>query len=331
MFAALATAGVASLLVCPVVTSATAAPVHATAAPPAISLPNGPVVPASGTSLLGAMLVKGSPRSESAEWNSLEASSGGNVDLAHIIYTWGSTIPTWREGYALQHHRTPMVSWGGVTTTDVTSGRYDSYIRTTAIALHALGGHVMLRWFWEMDGKTFAPLAVSPAAFKAAWAHIHAIFAAVGASNVVWVWSPTAYGFDVNRAQQFYPGDALVDWVAADGFNPYPGVPGSSPKSFASIFASFYRWGTSVNKPLMVAATGAMESSDPMGKANWIRDMARTVATIDPGIRAICYLNKASGWYTDPSLTLHWELKTSANALQAWGAIAAQPTFANAR
>ena len=59
--------------------------------------------------------------------------------------------------------------------------------------------------------------------------------------------------------------------------------------------------------------------------------MAKAVQVLDPGIRAICYLDEPAGWYSDPSLTLHWELGTSANATQAWHDIAAQPVFANVR
>jgi len=298
---------------------------------PVQNLPTGPLVPRPGTTMLGAMLTKGNTTSEPAAWDALEANSGGNVDLAQTIAPWGATIPTWRESYNIQHGRTPLISWGGTTTTDITSGAYDSYIRTTATAIKALGSQVFVRWFWEMDGAAFASQAVSPAAFQAAWAHIRAIFASVGASNTVWVWSPTAYGFTTGKAQPFYPGNNLVDWVAADGFNAYPGVSGTSPQSFANIFTAFNSWGTSVGKPMMVAATGALEDGTPTAKADWIRNMAKAVQVLDPGIRAICYLDEPAGWYSDPSLTLHWELGTSANATQAWHDIAAQPVFANVR
>ena len=314
----------AALLVSPV-SGAGAASTHAA------SLPTGPLVPPAGTSLLGVTITKGSKTSEPAVWTKLETAAGNNIDLTQIIYTWGQAIPSWRESYQLQHGRIPLISWHGVKSTDVTSGRYDTYIRSTAAGIKALGGKVFIRYFWEMDGKAFASLAVSPTAFKAAWAHIRAIFSSVGATNAVWVWSPTSYGFDVGRAQQWYPGASQVDWIAADGFNSYPGVPGSSPKTFVQIFSSFYTWGLSVGKPMMVAATGALETKDPTAKANWIKGVAAAVASSDPGIRAVCYLDTVAGWYSDPSLTLHWELTSSANATNAWNSIAKQPVFANAQ
>ena len=305
--------------------ASTAAPVQTAA------LPTGPLVPPAGTALLGATITKGSKTSEPIVWSRLETATGNNIDLTQIIYTWGQTIPSWRESYQLGHGRIPLISWHGAKSTDVTSGKYDSYIRSTASGLKALGGKVFIRYFWEMDGKAFASLAVSPAAFKAAWAHIRSIFSSVGATNAVWVWSPTAYGFDAGRAAQWYPGASQVDWVAADGFNSYPGVPGSSPQTFAQIFANFYKWGLSANKPMMVAATGALETSDPMAKANWIKGIASTIQATYPGMRAVCYLDTTAGWYSDPSLTLHWELTSSANATSAWNATAKLPVFANAR
>ena len=250
------------------------------------TLPTGPLVPPAGTSLLGAMVVKGSKTSEPAMWNSIEAGAGNNVDLAQIMYQWGAAIPSWREAYQIQHGRIPMISWGWAKSTDVTSGKYDAYIRTTATGIKALGAQVFLRYFWEMDGKANAKYAVSPAAFIAAWDHIRKIFTSAGATNVVWLWTPTAYGFDVGRAAQWYPGNSQVDWVGADGFNWYPAESGVSAKSFAQIFSTFYKWGLSINKPMLVGATGALETSDPMAKANWIKAIATTAAekrSRDPG------------------------------------------------
>jgi len=321
-----ALAVVAALLVA---SGSVASAALAGAAHPA-ALPTGRLVPPVGTSLLGAIVVKGNRTSEHAMWDGLEAGAGNNIDLAQVMYSWGQTLPSWRESYHLRHGRIPMISWGWATSTDITSGRYDSYIRRTAIGIKALAGTIFLRWFWEMDGKALASYAVSPSAFKAAWAHIRAIFASVGATNVVWVWTPTAYGFDVGRAQQWYPGNNEVDWIGANGFNWYPAPARGSAKSFAQIFGTFYAWGLSVGKPMMVAATGALETSDPLAKASWIKNIAATIRTTDPGIRAICYLDHTSGAYDDPTLVVHWELTTSINAINAWNSIAKQSVFANA-
>lgn len=300
---------------------------------PTTALPAGPLVPKPGTTMLGTMLMKGNPRSEPAQWDSLEAASHGNVDVAETIYHWGAlNVPSWRDKYNVAHGRIPLISWGVGDTHDIVAGKFDSYIANTALKIKALGTQVFLRWAWEMDSAYFAPQVISPDSFKAAWAHIHAIFKSVGATNVAWVWSPTAYGFTIGHAQQYYPGNDLVDWVSADGFNSYPVVRNAKPTSFATIFSAFTAWARPLGKPMMVAATGTLEDpADPMAKANWLRNMARTVQVLDPEIRAISYLDTPAGWYSDPSLTLHWELDSSSNAMQAWSAISQGPTFADAR
>ena len=53
------------------------------------------------------------------------------------------------------------------------------------------------------------------------------IFDAEGATNVTWAWCGTAWGMKTpdsatstaGSAYQYYPGDDVIDWVCADGFN----------------------------------------------------------------------------------------------------------------
>ena len=281
--------------------------------------------------LLGVTITKGSKTSEPVVWSRLETAAGNNIDLTQIIYTWGQTIPSWRESYQLEHGRIPLISWHGAKSTDVTSGRYDTYIRSTAAGIKALGGKVFMRWFWEMDGKAFASLAVSPTAFKAAWAHIRGIFSSVGATNVVWVWSPTAYGFDVGRAQQWYPGrqPGRLDRART----------GSTGTRRSRVYPEDVR--PDLQQLLHVGAVGRQADDGgghrragdqrPDGEGELDQGHRRDRASTDPGIRAVCYLDTVAGWYSDPSLTLHWELTSSANATNAWNSIAKQPVFANAR
>jgi beta-mannanase len=291
------------------------------------TLPTGPLVPASG-SMLGALLTKANPATEQSEWNALESQSNNNVQMYDTIQPWGATIPTWRESWALSQGRIPMISWGGTTTTDIESGADDAYITQSATAIKALGGQVFLRWFWEMDGTAFASQAISPADFIGAWRHIRAIFNQVGATNVTWVWSPTAYGITNGKAQAFYPGNDQVDWVAADGFNMYPGVPGTSAQSFATIFTPFYAFGLSTGKPMMVGATGCDEDpNNPTAKAAWLEGMAKTLRVLMPGIRAVNYLDDVSSTYSDPTLSLDWSVGTSPAAQNAWTDITTQAPF----
>lgn len=284
----------------------------------------GPLVPASGT-LLGALRPKLAKADEQAKWNQFEVDSGSKLDIAHTIYAWGLTLPTWREPWHIAHGRIPLISWGGYDTKAIANGSQDAYIRATAQGIKALGTTVFLRWFWEMDGNYFHHLAGTPAEFKAAWAHIRAIFLSEGATNVAWVWAPTAWGFTNGEAPPYYPGAAQVDWIAADGSN-YAGYYGNPSQSFASIFADFYHWGSAQQKPLMVASTASDEGSDPQIKPGWIKDMGASVQALYPNIRAISYYDVRGETYSDPH-NFDWHLNSSAASIAAWKTLAMQPYF----
>lgn len=289
--------------------------------PPVVTLPSGPLVPGDGA-LLGTLRTHEFQPIEQLGWAAFELTSLRKMDLASTTYAWGSALPTWREPWHIQSGRVPMISWGAVDTALVNNGSQDLYIRATAVAVRNLGSPVLLRWFWEMDGTALAPLAGSPAGYKAAWRRIHNIFTQAGATNVEWVWAPNAFGFETGVAPAFYPGDDRVDWIGADGFNLFP-MAGSGHMSFTQIFAPFYTWAMPHNKPLMVAATGSIEGAGFDDKARWIEDMAKANKVLFPGIRAINYVNIPLPLYTDPRI-YHWELATSLQATLAWTKMASQ-------
>ena len=71
-----------------------------------------------------------------------------------------------------------------------------AYIRSWARALAAFDGPVRLRFAQEMNGDWYpwgaGTNGNTPAEFVSAWRHVHDIFAAAGATNVQWVWSPVS-------------------------------------------------------------------------------------------------------------------------------------------
>ena len=94
-----------------------------------------------------------------------------------------------------------MVSWNGRTPHDP-EWASDAMIHQRAAALRDLHAPVFLRFYWEMDGSKKAAWSKSPADYIAAWRHVHAIFAAEGATNVAWVWCPNAWAWDVSSDQR---------------------------------------------------------------------------------------------------------------------------------
>ncbi len=290
------------------------------------SLAKGKLVPAQGA-YLGALIRFYKKVDEQKRWVNLVKLSGQHLGIAHTLYAWGKTFPTWREGWQRDQGRIPLISWGGADTNQINAGAYDTYIRSEAQAIKAFGSRVFIRWFWEMDGVFFADKAHSPAAFKQAWARIHNIFVNQGATNAVWVWSPNAYGIEKGNAQAFYPGSALVDWIGGDAFNWYPQRPGSRFESFATSFRPWYDWATRQGKPLMVAVTGTAETGTWPDKATWLTDMGKAAKVLFPELRAIVYYNDDATSYNASEGVYKWHLATSSASAQAWTKLAADPYF----
>jgi beta-mannanase len=142
---------------------------------------------------------------------------------------------------------------------DVVAGRYDADIKNYARAVKAFACHIMLSIGHEMNGWWY-PWGLprtQPSVFIAAWQHIHNIFAAEGATNVIWSWDPSHQyaqfksGKAASLASEWYPGDRYVDWVGLDGYlNP--------GQNFREVFSHQLASIASVagSKPVYLAETG---------------------------------------------------------------------------
>lgn len=217
----------------------------------------------------------------------------------------------------------PMITWAAARADRVAAGADDSGIRAAALQLKALHAPVLLRWFAEMDLSQNRTYAVSPATFVAAWRRIHDIFRRAGATNVRWVWCPSSSGFARQTAQAYYPGNAYVDWVCADGYNWAPELPGTSWSSFREIFEPFYAWGLSVGKPMLIGEFGTVEGRAG-AKAAWFTQADRAIRTQFPGIRAVVYFESD---HQNFGRFFNWKVTTSRSALAAFRRFAHDPYF----
>ncbi len=250
-----------------------------------------PAVPATG-SYFGMWINPGADQSMEAvqsKWAAREAGLGRTVDIAHSYYTFASTFPSWREPWHLAHGRTPLISWNGTLSSEVNSGQHDALIRTRARAVKALGAPVFLRYFWEPDAAKKVDMAQSPSAYIASFRRVHQIFAEEGVTNAAWVWCPTAWGFKSGAAQGYYPGDDVVDWICADGYNWGPTKPANSWSEWTEIYDAFYAFGSAHGKPMMAGEYGTVERYSGE-KAAWFRNVRSQVKAM-PGIKAIVYFD----------------------------------------
>jgi beta-mannanase len=166
-----------------------------------------------------------------------------------------------------------------------------------------------------MDGSANLAYSQSPDAYVAAWRHIHDIFAARGATNVAWVWCPNASSFTAGTAQHYYPGDDVVDWICADGYNFFPD---SRYREFEPIFTGFYNWASARPKPLMIGEWGD-QAAGPGQRAAWFDAAHAALMAKFPRILAAVYFNSNGGH--------DWTFVDEPDALEAVRRMALDPYF----
>jgi hypothetical protein len=212
------TLGVGLLTRRPAAARRPAAPM-AGATPPA-TRPGGPLVPAQGA-LLGAFVSTTGTGWAPADVSATEARLGRRFDIDHRFQNWTVEFPTPADRWDADQGRIPMITWQPDTTTlgAIASGREDAVLRARAAAVRDFGHPLFLRFAHEMNAdwypwsgvRTRAAGVADPAAlYVAAWRHVHDVFAAAGATDVVWVWSPNRVSIPAapwNAAERYYPGD----------------------------------------------------------------------------------------------------------------------------
>jgi len=296
---------------------------------PAADRPTGPLALAAG-SYFGAFEnpdrndgVAGSQ----SEVTQFEADLGRGIDIDNRFYNWSQQIPTANEYWDVANGRIPMVTWGAQDTLQIKAGTHDAWIRAQAGRMRDLGGPVFLRFYHEMDGDYRQAIVHTPQDFIDAWRRVHGLFQQEGATNVVWVWCPTAWKFIQGSPwpPDYYPGDAFVDWVAADGYNWYPGRPGSQWRTFEQVFGAFYDWAVTSGKPIMLAEIGVQEDpANPNRKAGWLSTMHQQLKTTFDQVQAAVYFDTT---ITKDGNTFVWDLKSSPQAFDAWRTMGLDPYF----
>ena len=197
----------------------------------------------------------------------------------------------------------------------IANGRYDAMLTRRADDAKALGKPFFVDFAAEMNGDEGWG-GHDPARYIAAWRHIHDIFTARGATNVVWVWCPNNEDAeDSPPAVDYYPGDEYVDWTGIDGYNWGTSDPDFVWQSFSDVFAGLYPQLAAKGKPIII---GEMASDEAGGsKAAWLDDVV-------PTLRDDYSLIKAIVWF-DIDKERHWPIDSSPSALTAYQRMARDP------
>jgi hypothetical protein len=185
----------------------------------------------------------------------------------------------------------------GVTLQSIINGSRDAQLRANAAAVKDFGKPVLIQFAHEFNG-TYMPWYGDPAAYIAAWRHIHDLFAQQGVTNVQWVWTPNYKSDrpDLPKSDYnlYYPGDNYVDWISVDGFN--WGVRGPGWVDFEYLFHDFLvDTACRYRKPQMIGQIGS--ANGPGSKADWIWNTYGALKQY-PNLRSIVWFNDYA--YGDP-------------------------------
>jgi hypothetical protein len=269
---------------------------------------------------------------------SLETRVGAKISLVkryHDFSNDGSSgaFPDSHERTLASGGRIPFFSWVSTNYStdadyrwaDIAAGRYDaSVIDPVARRLKEYGGKVFLDFDHEMDGRMRVNDG-TPAEYAQAYRHIRQRFNAIGASNVVFVWTTTGYLGNEAKIVASYPGDAYVDWIAYDPYNFY--VCHDTPwKTFDTTVDTFYDWlmnhGHS-DKPFMLGEYGSAPDPQNAGRrADWFRGMVAGMKA-HPNIKAVMYYNSHGSCPASESSSI----SKDPAALDAFGAAGRDPYF----
>jgi mannan endo-1,4-beta-mannosidase len=217
-----------------------------------------------------------------------------NVQLPDIWQNGNVPVLTWQ----------PLICSSSGTPSDVdfriSAGDYDSYIDQFADRLKSfLSGpdgvfgtsddrRIYIRFGHEMNGNWYPWSATvsgqSPVQFVDMWRHVHSIFDAKGidASHVQWVWCVNSKdASSLYTAEQYYPGNAYVDWIGIDGYNYGDQTFGATSFQWQTpdqvLSPMLTRMRTLASKPigLMETASSAATSSgvNRSAKDRWIQQL----------------------------------------------------------
>ncbi|WP_051004812.1 glycoside hydrolase family 26 protein [Blastococcus saxobsidens] len=204
------------------------------------------------------------------------------------------------------------------TLASIVAGAHDRYIDMFAASIKDLPYTVTIRLMHEMNGNWY-PWSVGTngnqvAQFVPAWMHVHDRFAALGVTNVEWLWAPNALYTGSAPFGPLYPGDDHVDAVGVSNYNWGEQTRGGFTthwRTFGSLFdASIAALRSITDRPLWIAEIG---SSDRGGsKAEWLAAMLGELPN-RPEIAGVVWFH-----HVDRGTGVDWRIEPDPDAATAW-------------
>lgn len=188
---------------------------------------------------------------------------GQQPGIVEYYMGFGTKFPTTRALSLARQHSLSLIQINPrhVRLSDIAAGKYDTYLRSYAATAREFRAPVAICFGHEMNGPWYpwGRKYTRPATFVAAWKHIHKVFAAERASNVIWVW---AVSRDADRGgwrglRRWWPGPKYVNWVGIDGY--YRTSSQTFTYIFGHVLAELHKFAT---KPELIDETAVGPFSD---------------------------------------------------------------------
>jgi hypothetical protein len=290
---------VVALVVCAVVIVASTNLRRDGAVPKA--LVSGSTAPESGV-WLGVQVGSGSTGSTQQTLGDLETRMGRRLNVVYQQLRWDEPLGRVPALEAGRHPFTPLLGWklkrsdGSIVPwPSIAAGKEDVRLTAMATRLKALPRPVFLAFAHQPEPEVGSGFG-GAGDYALAYRHAHDLFAKLGVTNVVWVWSMTGASRWTDLHTRLYPGDAYVDWIAFD-VGDSQCRPGATSRSLAAVTAPSHRWASTQHpdKPAMV--TGYRHVDGPAAARLEADEIAADVSVLTsrrPGIKALVYAG-ASG------------------------------------
>lgn len=266
------------------------------------------------------------------EYDGLEATLARDTTMQGWFQGWDSDFRPERVNSAWSRGEIPHLTWesrplsGGDPVVDyslasIIAGEHDEYLHRYARDIKANGLPLVIRFNAEMNGDWYrwaeANLDYDNAegSYIAAWRHVHDIFGAHGANELVlWLWSPNRIDniWRLPSIDNYYPGDDYVDWVGLTGYY--------RPEDEAPTFDSTYTATldelrkVAPGKPIIISEAGATESDGH--KLEWVEDFFPGLAR-NPDVIGFGWFNYV---VTDEGETNDWRIQSSPDVTDAFRA-----------
>ncbi|GAA3237436.1 glycoside hydrolase family 26 protein [Actinocorallia longicatena] len=296
---------------------------------------------------------EGSPQEGLEKRNALGEKSGKQPNLVKYFQEWGGDFDI--KGAKAIHDAgaLPFVDTEPLQEDldEIIAGKWDYMIRAYAGQVRDSGipiaysfGHEFNGWWYRwgycskskgLTGKTGDAIGIAcrgdslkntPKQYADAWKHVHDEFEKVGATNVIWVWSPNAAKApDQPALKEFYPGDGYVDWIGVSGYMRFGGKQADATPIDDILLGpggTFHDLTKELNgfaptKPILIAETG---SDAVKRKPADIKTLFATVLKNHNFIGFVWFDVKKT---EDAGNTVNYLINTSPAATAAWNKYAA--------